>query len=89
MTCAGTVVGSWRTAYSSQLSPDATSLDAAAFPSLSVEGTRPLKHAQVTRYIANSDSRTIHYKNSAGTQRSLSYVISSKKIRVFVREARS
>lgn len=58
MACAGTVVGSWRTAYNSQLSPDATSLDAAVFPSLPVEETCLLEHAQVdqaTRYVANSE----------------------------------
>lgn len=59
MACAGTVVGSWRTAYNSQLSPDATSLDAAAFPSLPVEETCLLEHAQVDHVDKQRDTLEI------------------------------
>lgn len=59
MVCAGTVVGSWRTAYNSQLSPDATSLDAAVFPSLPVKEIRLLEYVQVEHVDKQRDTSQI------------------------------
>lgn len=61
-------MGSWRTAYNSQLSPDATSLDAAAFPSLPVEEIRLLEYVQIN-----------HVDNQRGSSQIRSMILEVKE----------